>query len=365
MAKKSLGHIELRWTCPNCRGENLGSVRSCETCGAPQPEDVEFHKPARQELVTDAEKIAQAEAGADIHCPYCGTRNPAPATACKQCGGDLAEGKRRAAGRVVAAFEPGDAGQVTCPQCGTSNPDDRTRCSSCGASLRAGEAPTLEPAGSPEAVPKARRGRNRVLIIGMVVTAVLVCGALALFAILSGRTSAVSGTVQGVAWERSVSVEGLVPVESQDWRDQVPAGAELGACREEVRSVVDQAVQNAEEVCGTPYTVETGSGFAEVVQDCEYHVYDQLCTYTDLEWQTVSVFTERGQDLSPFWPQPSVGEDERLSDRQEESYACIFTTDQGTLTYHTSSLEEFQECRIGSTWDLQVNTFGQVLDIER
>ncbi len=39
-----------------------------------------------------------ASAGADIHCGFCGTRNPATATICSQCGADLKEGKARQAG---------------------------------------------------------------------------------------------------------------------------------------------------------------------------------------------------------------------------------------------------------------------------
>ena len=89
MARKKLGHIELQWTCPNCNGINPGPEKTCGNCGAPQPEDVEFEQADRQELITDEEKITKAEAGADIHCPYCGTRNPTGTEVCNNFGGDL------------------------------------------------------------------------------------------------------------------------------------------------------------------------------------------------------------------------------------------------------------------------------------
>ena len=115
MARKKIGHIELQWTCPNCNGINPGSEKTCGSCGAPQPEDVVFEQAERQEIITDEEKIAQAEAGADIHCPYCGTRNPAGTEVCSNCGGDLVEGMVRESGRVVGAYKTGPAAQINPP----------------------------------------------------------------------------------------------------------------------------------------------------------------------------------------------------------------------------------------------------------
>ena len=88
MARKEIGYIELHWTCPNCQGINPGSEETCMHCGAPQPEDVQFFQPTRQELITNEEKLADAAAGPDIHCPYCNARNRGDAEACSQCGGD-------------------------------------------------------------------------------------------------------------------------------------------------------------------------------------------------------------------------------------------------------------------------------------
>jgi DNA-directed RNA polymerase subunit RPC12/RpoP len=56
-----------------------------------------FELPNHQVLITDEAAKAKAAAGADIHCPYCGTRNPAGTKTCSHCGGDLTEGKRESA----------------------------------------------------------------------------------------------------------------------------------------------------------------------------------------------------------------------------------------------------------------------------
>lgn len=97
------GVIELEWVCPNCDSRNRGSKKACENCGAPQPENVKFQRPSEEKIITDEKVVAAAKSGADIHCGFCGTRNPVTATTCSQCGGDLKEGMARQAGQVLQA----------------------------------------------------------------------------------------------------------------------------------------------------------------------------------------------------------------------------------------------------------------------
>ena len=120
--RRTVGYIENEWVCPNCQTRNKGSVKTCVNCGAPQPENVQFELPAEQKLVTDKDSINAAGAGADIHCPFCGTRNPATAKTCSQCGGDLTEGKAREAGRVMQAPPSPQPKIIKCDNCGVENP---------------------------------------------------------------------------------------------------------------------------------------------------------------------------------------------------------------------------------------------------
>lgn len=362
MARKELGQIELQWTCPNCGGINPGPDRFCNQCGAAQPEDVEFEQADRQQIITDEEKEGRPGAGPDIHCPFCGTRNPGDAKVCVQCGGDLVEGRKRQAGRIVGAYHTGPALMVKCPHCGQDNPDTARVCSNCGGSMHVEKEPASKPAldvAAPGAPP-----RPWILILA-VLAIVILCGAVAWFVIMANRTEAVSGVVEGGGWERSVPIEAFVPVSYSAWRDEIPDGANPGACSQEIRYVQSQPAPNSVEVCGTPYTVDTGDGLADVVQDCQYQVYDDYCDYTVQEWKVVEIVSLNGSDFSPQWPDPVLEDGQRLGDNWSESYVIYFDTDQGRYTYTTTDYDLFLSAQPGTEWDLNINSFGALLSIER
>ena len=352
MAKESLGYVRLEWTCPACGRRNPGPVKICAGCGAPQPEDVQFEQAAQETLISDDAEIQQAKAGPDVHCAFCGARNPAGASHCSQCLADLSEGAARATGRVVGAHRKEAAADVACAACGSLNPATAPTCSQCGANLaRAGAEPR------PVAAAQKRRNPVGFIVLGAIV---LIIG---LFFFLLLRTDDTIGTVSNVSWTRSIGVESLAPMAYEGWRDDIPAGAVVGECRQEVSHTQDEPAENAEQVCGTPYTVDDGTGFGEVVQDCEYQVYADRCEYTVEEWQEVDVATVTGSDFSPAWPQLQLDAGERAGEEEEE-YEVIFDTDNRSYTYTTDDAAEFARFAIGSPWILQVNSFNAVVSVE-
>lgn len=360
MARKKIGHIELQWTCPNCSGINPGPEKHCRNCGAPQPLEVKFEQSGRQELIEDEEKLVSAQAGADVHCPYCGSRNSAEAEVCHKCGGNLAEGVKRQSGRVIGAFKPGTEGRIICPNCGTENFASSTFCVQCGGSLEAGE-DELQTRDS-DVTPVMGLSRARLLIIAAVAAVlILACGAYFFF---SNRTRPTVGIVDDVSWERSVPVEAFLPVEYQDWKDEIPAEGEIGSCSEQMRSVQDEPAENSVEVCGTPYSVDTGSGYAEVVQDCTFEVYDTFCTYSIDEWTVVEVEKLMGSGFSPQWPEPALDAGQRIGEDWTENYKITFNSEGKTFVYTTSDFILYQLAQIGSEWILNINTFGQLVSIE-
>ncbi len=299
MAKKTLGYVELIWTCPRCSTRNPGPNKFCTACGAPQPENVTFEQAPDAKLITDADKIARAKAGPDIHCPYCNARNPAGSKFCGACGGDQSGAKARARGGVVGAFSPGAAASapIICPSCGTSNPAGASTCKQCGTVLT-GAKPAAKPVPAATLSPEARRKLNGV-IAGVALVVVLITAGIAF---LASRTRDVAASVAHVEWTRSIEIEALGPVQREAWWDEIPSGAQQGSCSLKYRYTQDQPADNSREVCGTPYTVDTGTGVGEVVQECVYEVSEDWCSYTVMDWQTVEISSQARPTCSPFGP---------------------------------------------------------------
>jgi predicted nucleic acid-binding Zn ribbon protein len=359
MTQKTLGYVELEWTCKRCGTKNLGTLKTCSNCGAAMGEEEKFDVPAQQELITDQKKLEEAQKGPDVHCPFCGTRNPAGAKECSQCGGDLKDAQARQQGQVMGAFTAQAAPEIPCPSCGTPNPANATRCQNCGGSLAKQEeaaAPKSPPVGATPAK------SNRVLWIVVAVVIVLACLGSILFLVLGARTKAHPATVQSVEWERSINLLEQQPVEHKDWRDEIPAGADVGTCTQEYRRTQSEPAPGAEEVCGTPYSVDQGSGVAKVVQDCQYRIYDDYCAYTQMEWVVVNTAYLQGNDINPIWPAIVLSTGRREGERSE-SYTVVFRSDGETYTYQPSDPQEFSGFAPGSEWILDVNTFGTVTDV--
>jgi ribosomal protein L40E len=357
MTRKELGYVELEWTCPRCNTRNPGAQTTCEGCGAPQPQDVQFNTPVAGDLVQDEAKLARAQSAPDIQCAYCGTRNPADAQSCKQCGADLGEGKQREAGQVLGAFQQQAAPPVRCATCGAENPASNTRCQQCGAPLA-----RPKPVAPAKTATRPAAAAPRQSWVAWLVIA-LVFGGLIWLVMLSTRTTEMVGTVREARWTRSIPIEGLVPVERNGWHDEVPADANLLSCRPEVRFVQDTPTANSREVCGTPYTIDTGTGFGQVVQDCRYEVYEDRCQYTVDEWRVIDVLESKGNGFAPTWPVAALQPRQRLGSGRER-YECIISSNDRLFTYVAPSLAAYEDCQPGTPWSLEVNGLGGLTSLQ-
>lgn len=353
MSKETLGYLKLEWTCPRCGSRNPGPQKTCLSCGAPQPENVAFQLPEKQELLTDEEEIANAQKGADIHCPYCGARNPADAEVCAQCGGSLKEGVQRQSGVIVGAFQTGAEAQIICPNCAAANNSAARMCVSCGAPLPRRKSPGI-------VVAQAGKSKIGWLIAAALFVFLFLCVGFFLFA---SRTEGIQATVKDAYWQTSLVVEGLRPVERTGWREELPPEATILNCAPKVHHTQEEAAPNANKVCGTPYTVDTGGGYAEVVQDCVYEVLMDYCSYTVMEWQAVETLTQQGKELPVEFASVSLLADQRIG-RQTINYICIFDSSRGELRYTTQDETVYQRCTPQSQWSVEVNPFGQIISLE-
>jgi len=348
MSRRSKGFVELEWVCPNCDSRNRGSRKTCENCGAPQPENVQFQRAAGEKIITDEKAAQAAKAGADIHCGFCGARNPATAKTCSQCGGDLAEGRKRQAGAVLQAA-PALPKTVNCKNCGAENPGTERTCSKCGSPLPRIETPRPAPVqavGSPAA--SAQKKPNWWLYGGIGAFLLFCCVAIAGIFFLPAKT--LQGTVTNVAWQTSVPVEEVRAVDYYNEPGSPPSGAYDVSCHTE-----------SEEVC-EERTVDQGNGFAEVVEEC--HTESQeYCSYTVDEWTVVQTYTLDGNDLYPVYESPNVSFDQRIGDASER-LTVYFSTSEGQETYTPNTVSEFQQFQLGTTWTLKMNLAGAVISVE-
>jgi len=340
MTTKSKGFIKMEWTCPNCNTRNPGPIKSCQSCGAPQPENVKFEMGSDQDFVKDEKDIQQAEKGSDIHCGFCGTRNPADAKTCSQCGGDLKEGMKRQAGQEIDR-SAADAQPFTCPNCGLKNSTSSGNCTQCGAPLGTKAAP-------PPASGKGMSRRKKIgIAAGVIGFLAICCIAIALILL---PTKSVTGTVDSVHWQTVANVEEIQAVQHNDETSSVPSSAYDVSCNDK-----------SQEVCEDK-TIDKGNGYAEVVQDCHTET-TTYCSYTVDEWKVIQSYTEEGNDLFPMWDNPSLASGQRKGE-DTATYTVIFVNKNDDYTYHPGTLNEYKLYDIGSQWSLSLNTLGGIVSVE-
>jgi len=336
--------------CPGCDARNPGPEQSCLSCGAPQPDNVEFVAPAKRKFVTDEHSLKRAKAGADIYCAFCETRNTATATECIQCGADLAEGERRKAGGEVRQRAVAEI--AACQNCAAENDSSNSTCAECGAPLASKKITPVRVSKkmtSAEQAKNASAPKNRKWIIGLVLALILCCVAGAIF--LFSPSESVAGTVNQVHWETSLSIQEESEVDYSNERGNPPSDAYDISCHTE-----------SEEVC-TERTVDQGNGFAEVVEDCETRS-EEYCSYSVMEWLNTETLTLTGDDFAPEYASPSLSSDQRLGDERIE-YTVTFSAASEIFEYTPDNLDEYQQFQIGSEWTLNMNRLGGIVSVER
>jgi membrane protease subunit (stomatin/prohibitin family) len=350
--RRTLGYVQNEWTCPNCNTRNKGAVKTCENCGAPQPENVKFELPSEQKFVTDDASINAAKAGADIHCGFCGTRNPATAKNCSQCGADLTEGKAREAGRVMQAPPP-QPKVIKCDNCGAENPSSNAVCSNCGSPLPKVTTPAIAPqavAGMNAAKPPTAPKKTNWLLIGGILGALAIC-CVVIGTLFFLPSKSVEATVVDVHWQTSVPLQEIRAVDYSNEAGSPPSDAYDVSCRDESRDVCEQK------------TIDKGNGYSEVVEECHTET-QQYCSYTVDEWTTVQTYTLDGNNLQPIYEDPGVSSGQRLGQESEDLTVTFSTSDGGQETYSPDTVSEFQQFTIGSTWTLKMNALGGVVGVE-
>ena len=347
--RESKGFVELEWVCPNCDSRNKGSKKTCANCGAPQPDNIKFQRAADEKIITDEKSVNAAKAGADIHCGFCGTRNPATATTCSQCGGDLKEGMARQAGQELQAAATQKI--ITCTNCGTENPGSERVCAKCGSPLPRTEVPVVSPSAQVQAM---QAGAPKKKVNGWIFAAIgilsLICCVTFVF-LFAIPSKSVKGTVADLQWQTSVPVQEVRAVSYSNERGSAPSGAYDVSCHTQDQEVCEEK------------TVDQGNGFAKVEKECHTDS-TQFCDYTLDEWKTIQTYTLDGNDNSPMYKNPNITSSQRTGS-PTQTLTVTFSIPSGQKIYSPGSVSEFQQFQIGSTWTLKMNALGGVMSVEK
>jgi hypothetical protein len=181
---------------------------------------------------------------------------------------------------------------------------------------------------------------------------------------MSSRTNDTTVSISDIRWQRSIEILEKQPVQKSAWSEDIPSDAQDVSCQDKYKETSNFPAPNATEVCGTPYTIDQGTGAGKVVQDCEYLIYASYCDFTIQDWIVVNTAIAQGNDNNPQWPLTNLQAGQQEGNRNE-TYLVTFVEDGQTYTYTPVDMTEFSQFDIGSQWVLSINSFGEIKDIQR
>ncbi len=278
------GTYEMLWDCKFCGTKKLLGLthRHCPNCGAAQ-DPAWRYMPAEEDMVAVEN---HQYVGADKICPACQQPNSAANTYCVACGADLATGQ-------IAQTQPDRV-------IGTGRAETDTRHDVVKDAFDADM--------SRIAAEESRRKRylglpkRRWTIIGVVALAVVVIAAV-VYAITYRKD--VTGTVEALTWQRTITIQDYQPRPGAAWRNQVPFGAYGQSCVQREhgsRQVADGSHQECKDVDQGDGTMKRE---CRTVTDYKSEpIYDDWCTYTIDAWDNARQVKANGSGKvpAPDWP---------------------------------------------------------------
>ncbi len=312
------------WDCQYCGTKgNRGDRRECESCGHPRDESVKFYM--KNTTHVSKETASSISKNPDWYCSYCNTLNS----------------------------------------------DNDSNCKGCGASKNESEKNYFTMRNTPSApapVQKTSRA-NPLKFLG-----ILAAIAFVLFLIFKPRDKAAE--IKDFSWYRSIDIEKYVEVEESDW--SLPSEATLIRSAEELHhtdSVFDHYeeydVEHSREVLDGYDTeveyVDMGNGyFEERTYDVpryrtEYYtererravyrdvpVYETKYYYRIWRWKYDRTIEASEDNHRPYWPELSLGTNEREGSKSEKYYVTILKKKKSKAVY-SASYKNWEELKEGES----------------
>jgi hypothetical protein len=377
---------ELVWTCEHCGFQNLGRYKNCQKCGAPQSKDTKFHRPSDgPKEVTDPRLVQMAMNGPDVHCPYCGTRNPNGARLCSQCGGELRGGKIRETGDVDTKEDEG-------VYHGEYKPPDEEDENAEVDQVFAAPPPTSYPRQRYTPVQQSiLESTNNTLLtnIGIGAIVVLLVGIFIWYAYMKWfKVTEVPVTLNSFSWKTEIHIGEIFTYHEGGW--SIPPGGRKTGSEERFtgryyqKQVCEQvSVPKSEQyVCGET-CVDLGNGFencsdrmctrnwTEMETQCHQEddysrpIYETWYFYDIDRWTQTRTVTASSLDNEPYWPEFNLAPGESEGDRTV-MFVVNYTDELGethTLTsYNPTDWDWFVSLSENQVCYADRNGFGDLND---
>lgn len=394
--------IEMLWKCSHCgQRDNRGLAKHCTGCGYPKDEKCEEYFPddISERSALTGDKAAQAVAGPDWKCRFCGSLQASRNHNCSECGCDKETGQRPWKATVKAVTEDVGTGERR---------EDAPWVEDLGHEHGGEVIFHGKPAPKPVPVPVRQRGEARdyrsppdgvetdivpttPLPWARIAVAVGIAATLGLVLWLVLRTRVVEASVADTTWEYRVHVDRWHVQHRDGWspdhdafdvrnegqrihhHDKVVAGThqeaytETYSCGQTCTSIPRTCTSNKN---GTATC--TGGGQSCSPKTCTRTAHRTVTDYRDepryqtwyswnvWDWAFNRTVRHAGHTQEPSWPSQeelaatlAAGEKERH--RREEAYTVLFVeTDGDRHTYEPKSLGDFQRYPKGRQCRLKV-----------
>lgn len=303
--------VEGLWDCPYCKTKAIGGLtKHCPCCGHPQDAGTKFYMGEKKNYLDEA-LAAQYGQGADWVCPFCGSLNRVYFKYCSNCAA------------------PKDSSEKDYFSARPAPPDQ-----------------PHPPSGQRQ--PPKRFKKKRWIVAGLIVALI----AALLFAFWPRTYDA---TVAVSAWAREIDIEAYRTVQESDW--SVPDGGRVYDQRTEFShyvQVLDHYETRTREVSEEVYDGEeyhtsysdNGDGtfteetystpryrtewHTETYQEPVYRdepVYATKYYYDIDKWVLDRTESSEGADIAPYWPEYTLGENERTGFMGEAYILSVETED--------------------------------------
>lgn len=314
------------WDCPHCEHQRIeGPKRQCPSCGRPRDDEVSFYTDDDAPEIDDPALLQRAEAGADWHCPFCDTDNPADSSVCASCGGSDPNAKQRQERLILE--------------------------------------PSTQP--TPAAVaPRKRKGRWPLLLL-------LLGVAVALW-FLFFRSSPQRVEVSQATWRKSLQVEQLKTEVHSSWLDEMPSGArELSRSTKTRTKKIQQGTKSVK--VGKK---DLGNGmFKDVYKKVPNYVekaVDAIYVRYEIDrWvQGLSLKEQRSDGSEPPWPSFQPSPTSRVATRTSELLLTLKGESAKTYLYSIKipsgpqGLSLLSRYPVGQSLTAQVTASGAVKSLE-